>query len=139
MPRVTCMPPTAYNRTIAMIRDYPRMLCELEEKKRDMLCLKASSIDGMPKGDGIAGLDDIIAEVDAMEREIQKMQSIIDTIPEDMRNGIMNNILYNTGYPRNEHGQLVPDIRTWKRAKREFVILLAREMRIHPYRPKNNT
>lgn len=134
MPKITCMPPTAYNRTIAMIRDYPRMLCELEQKKRDILCLKASSIDGMPKGAGSSGIDDIIAEVDAMEREIQKMQEVMDTIPADMREGILRNIWYNTGYPRNEYGHLVPCMRTWKEEKQKFIISFARVMRIYPYR-----
>lgn len=135
MPKITCMPPTAYNRTIAMIRDYPRLLCELEQKKRDVLYLKASNIDGMPKGDGDSGLDDAIAELDAMEREIEKMQAAMDIIPADMRDGILHNIWYNTGYPRNEYGLLVPCMRTWKEEKQKFIITFARMMRIYPYRP----
>ncbi|MBP3585108.1 MAG: hypothetical protein J6J59_05410 [Peptococcaceae bacterium] len=96
--------------------------------------MKASSIDGMPKGAGSSGIDDIIAEVDAMEREIQKMQEVMDTIPADMREGILRNIWYNTGYPRNEYGHLVPCMRTWKEEKQKFIISFARVMRIYPYR-----
>ena len=53
MPKITCMPPTAYNRTISTIRDYPRMVCELEQLKRDAGCLKSSKYDGMPKGSSV--------------------------------------------------------------------------------------
>lgn len=129
MPKVTCMSSTAYNRTIATIRDYPRMVYELEQLKRDAGTVRATSIDGMPKAGTGSGLDDKIALIVDLERDIERMQQCIDTIPADLRDGVMNNILYNTAYPRNEYGHTVPDIRTWKRAKREFVVLFAKTMR----------
>ena len=126
------MPPTAYNRTISTIRDYPRMVYELECLKRDAGCLKAASYDAMPKGTGCcSGLDDKIAHIVDLETEIQKMQECIDTIPADMRDGILDNIFYNTGFPRNEQGQLVPEMSTWKRAKREFIVRVAHKFRIY--------
>ena len=132
MPKVTSMPPTAYNRTISTIRDYPRMVYELEQLKRDAGCLKGTNYDAMPKGSsGGSGLDAKIAEIVDLETEIQKMQECIDTIPADMRDGILDNILYNTGFPRNEHGQLVPEMSTWKRAKREFIVRVAHKFRIY--------
>ena len=132
MPKITCMPPTAYNRTISTIRDYPRMVCELEQLKRDAGCLKSSKYDGMPKGSsGGSGLEDKIARVVDLEREVQKMQECIDTIPADMRDGILDNIFYNTGFPRNEYGQLVPEMSTWKRVKRNFIVCVAHKLRIY--------
>ena len=132
MPKITCMPPTAYNRTISTIRDYPRMVCELEQLKRDAGCLKSSKYDGMPKGSsGGSGLEDKIAHVVDLEREIKKMQAVFSTIPADMRDGIMDNIMYNMPFPVNEYAQLVPSLREWQRVKREFIIRFAREMRIY--------
>lgn len=132
MPKITCMPPTAYNRTISTIRDYPRMVCELEQLKRDAGCLKSSKYDGMPKGSsGGSGLEDKIAHVVDLEREIEKMQAVFSTIPADMRDGIMDNIMYNMPFPVNEYAQLVPSLREWQRVKREFIIRFAREMRIY--------
>ena len=132
MPKITCMPPTAYNRTISTIRDYPRMVCELEQLKRDAGCLKSSKYDGMPKGSsGGSGLEDKIAHVVDLEREIEKMQAVFSTIPADMRDGIMDNIMYNMPFPVNEYAQLVPSLREWQRVKRDFIIRFAREMRIY--------
>ena len=132
MPRVTSMPPSAYNRTISTIRDYPRMVMELEQLKRDAGSIKATNYDCMPKASGGgSGLEDKIAHLVDLEKEVQKMQAVIETIPADMRNGIMNNILYNMGFPRNEYGQAVPSLRQWQREKNKFVLRFAREMRIY--------
>ena len=126
MPKVTSMPPTAYNRTICTIRDYPRMVYELEQLKRDAGCLRASSYDDMPKGaSGGSGLDAKIAEIVDLEREVQKMQAIIDTIPEEFRKGIMDNILYRVGFPH------IPSRATWYREKSKFILRFAKEMRIY--------
>lgn len=126
MPKITSMPPTAYNRTISTIRDYPRMVYELEQLKRDAVHLKATNYDGLPKGSsGGSGLEDKIAEIADLELEIQKMQSIIDTIPEEFRKGIMDNILYRVGFPH------IPSRATWYREKSKFVLRFAKEMRIY--------
>lgn len=126
MPKITCMPPTAYNRTISTIRDYPRMVYELEQLKRDAGCLKGAKYDGMPKGaSGGSGLDTKIAEIVDLEREVQKMQAIIDTIPEEFRKGIMDNIIHRMGFPH------VPSRATWYREKSKFVLRFAKEMRIY--------
>lgn len=136
MSKVTCMPPTAYNRTISTIRDYPRMLIELEQLKRDAECIKASSYDGMPKGASIQTIDDRIALVVDLEMDIQKMQECINAIPVDMRDGIMNNILYNMPFPRNDYAQLVPSLRTWQNEKRKFILNFARTMRIYGHKKR---
>lgn len=126
MPKVTSMPPTAYNRTISTIRDYPRMVYELEQLKRDAGCLKGTNYDAMPKGSsGGSGLDAKIAEIVDLEREVQKMQDIIDTIPEEFRKGIMDNIIYRVGFPH------IPSRATWYREKSKFILRFAKEMRIY--------
>ena len=131
MPKITCMPPTAYNRTISTIRDYPRMVHELRKLKRDAGSLKATNYDGMPKATGSSGLDDKMAYLLDLEREVQRMQECINTIPADMRDGIMDNILYNVPYPLNDYTQLVPSLSEWKREKRKFIIRFARTMKIY--------
>lgn len=126
MPKVTSMPPTAYNRTISTIRDYPRMVYELEQMKRDVVCLKIANYDGMPKGTSSgSGLETKIAEMTDLEREVMKMQSIIETIPEEFRKGIMNNIIHRMGFPH------IPSRATWYREKSKFVLRFAKEMRIY--------
>ncbi len=108
------------------------MVCELEQLKLDAGCLKSSKYDGMPKGSsGGSGLEDKIAHVVDLEREIDRMQTVFGTIPADMRDGIMDNIMYNMPFPVNEYAQLVPSLREWQRVKREFIVRFAREMRIY--------
>lgn len=131
MSKVTCMPPTAYNRTISTIRDYPRMVMELEQMRNDVEGISAASIDGMPKSSGNAGLEDKVARLVDLEREVQEMKRCINSMPSDMRDGIMNNILYNMPFPRNEYAQMVPSLRTWQIEKQKFVKCFARAMKIY--------
>lgn len=131
MPNVKTMPSTAYNRTISTIRDYPRMVYEVERLRRDTASVKATNYSGMPSGGTPSGMDDKIARLVDLERDVEKMREVIDTIPEDMRDGIMNNVMYGIGFPRNRDGYLVPSIATWKREKQKFIVLMAHKMRIY--------
>lgn len=125
------MPVSAYNRTIFTIRDYPRMVCEYEQLKRDV-GVKAASYDGMPKGESVgSALEEKAAKLLDLEREINFIQDVIATIPDDMRDGIMNNILYGMRFPLNGYGQMVPSFATWKREKSKFVSLMAHKLKIY--------
>lgn len=130
MPKVRSMPATAYNRTIYTIRDYPRLVREYEQLKQN-IGVKASNYDGMPKGTSMeSGVEIIAIRLVDLEQEIGNMQEIINTIPEDMREGILNNIYYNKTFPRNEWGQLIPSLRTWQREKTKFINLAAKKLKI---------
>ena len=141
MPRVRKMPTTAYNRVKAVMRDYDRRLAELEQLKGDIVHIKATNYDGMPKcaGSG-SGLEDKIAfMVDLekeMEKELGKIQKCIDLIPADMRDGIVNNVTKGTYFPLNDQYQLVPSLRTWQREKEKFMLRVARELHIYVKYPK---
>ena len=125
------MPVSAYNRTIFTIRDYPRMVCEYEQLKRDV-GVKAASYDGMPKGESVgSALEEKAAKLLDLEREINFIQDVIATIPDDMRYGIMYNILYGMRFPLNGYGQMVPSFATWKREKSKFVSLMAHKLKIY--------
>ncbi|MBP3342298.1 MAG: hypothetical protein J6K99_07210 [Peptococcaceae bacterium] len=130
MPRVRSMPATAYNRTIATIRDYPRMMYEYERLKCD-IGIKAANYDGMPKAAAGNGMEEKIIRLADLEAEIAAFQGVIETIPADMRDGIMNNILYGIRFPLNEYAQLVPSLREWQREKTEFIVRVARKLRIY--------
>lgn len=137
MPRVKCMPTSVYNLTKAVMKDYKRRVVELEQLKRDAVCIKASSYDGMPKcASGSGGLDDKMAYMVDLEAEIEKIQKCIDLIPADMRDGIVDNLTENMRFPLNEYGQLVPSLRTWQREKEKFMLRVARELRIYVKYPK---
>ena len=132
MPRVRTMPASVYNRTIFTIRDYPRMVCEYERLKRDT-GVKATNYDGMPKAAVQQGnsLEDKAAKLVDLEREIQLIRDALDAAPDDMRDGILNNVIYGIRFPLNEYGQLVPSLRTWQREKSMFVARVAHAMRIY--------
>ena len=131
MPKVLSMPSTAYYRTIYTIRDYPRLKREYELLKKET-GVKAIEYDGMPKGNNVSNAteDKIIRLVD-LESEINKMQELINTIPADMRDGILNNIYYGNRFPTNEWGQLVPSLRTWQREKGKFIAIVAHKLNIY--------
>lgn len=131
MPKITSMPTTVRNITKWTIKDYPRKVSQLEQMKCDIESLKAASIDGMPKGEAVPGLDDKIAAMVDLEKEVETIQACIDTLPPDMRDGILNNIIKGDDYPRNDYGNYVPSKRTWKRVKKKFMILVAKELRIY--------
>lgn len=131
MPRVRTMPASAYNRTIFTIRDYPRMVCEYERLKRDT-GVKATSYDGMPKTTMQGNsLEEKAAKLVDLEREIQLIQDALAKAPDDMREGIINNIIYGMRFPLNEYGQLVPSLRTWQREKNLFITRVAHTMKIY--------
>lgn len=131
MPRVRTMPVSAYNRTIFTIRDYPRMVCEYEQLKRDV-GVRATSYDGLPKGGAVgSALEEKAAKLLDLEAEINAIQDVMVTIPADMRDGIMNNILYGMRFPLNEYGQMVPSLRTWQREKSLFVSRAAHALKIY--------
>ena len=131
MPRVRTMPASAYNRTIFTIRDYPRMVCEYERLKRDT-GVKATNYDGMPKTTMQGNsLEEKAAKLVDLEREIRLIQDALAKAPDDMREGILNNIIYGMRFPLNEFGQLVPSLRTWQREKNLFITRVAHMMKIY--------
>lgn len=132
MPNVRTMPVTAYNRTVCTIRDYPRMQYESYQLSMDVECLKSASYDGMPKGSsGGSGLEDKVIRLADLDAEIKQIREAIETIPADMRDGIMNNILYNISFPRNGYAQMVPSYRTWQREKNKFIAQVAHKLKIY--------
>lgn len=131
MPRVRSMPATAYNRTVSTIKDYPRMLYEYEQLKRGV-GVKAVAYDGMPKGNTTeSGVEEKAIRLADLKAMIDNIESVIATIPCDMKDGILNNIYYGWRFPLNEYGQLVPSLRTWQREKEKFIILIAHKLRIY--------
>ena len=141
MPRVRKMPTTAYNRVKAVMRDYNRRKAELEQLKSDIVHIKASNYDGMPKctgsSNGMEDKVDFMVDLEAeLEKELGKIQKCIDLIPPDMRDGIINNVTKGTYFPLNEQYQLVPSMRTWQREKEKFMLRVARELHIYIKYPK---
>lgn len=132
MPRVTAMPPSVYNRVVYTIRDYPRMVRELAQLRKDAESVGAVNMDGMPKAPGAGGgLENKVAKIADLAREVEAIEDALDTLPDDMRNGILNNVLYNNRFPCNRYGQLVPSLRTWQREKQKFLVLVAHKLRIY--------
>lgn len=129
--KITSMPPTAYARTISTIRDYPRMKFDLERMRKDV-GLHSANNDGMPKGTEMhSNVEDAAIRMADAQALIDAVEKCIDKIPEDMRSGILNHILYRMPFPRNEYAQLVPSLRTWQREKQIFVCCVAHTLRIY--------
>ena len=131
MPRTKSMPSTAYNRTICTIRDYPRLMRECEQLKAAAE-VKATVYDGLPKGtEQINRVEARAIRLADLEAEIKVMQELMETIPPDMRDGILNNIYYGNRFPPNEWGKLVPSLREWQREKQLFITRTAHRLNIY--------
>lgn len=127
MPKVKRMDSRAYNRTIATIRDYPRMIERLEHMREDVEGIKATSYDGMPKAQFVPGAnDEATVKLVMLEQDVKKIQDALDLVPPDMRAGIINNILTGDRFPRNEWGYLVPCRNTWQNHKGKFIERVAK-------------
>ncbi len=122
------MPTTAYNRTIWTIKDYPRLKSEYDQLKNS-----AAASASAPCGSNV---EEVTTRLADLEAEICQMQELINTIPADMREGIMDNICYEKSFPKNEQGKLVPSLATWKHEKQKFIVLVAHARNI--YHQKNN-
>lgn len=125
--KVQRMDNRAYNRTVATIRDYPRMVERLQEMREDAESINATSYDGMPKAQhSPGGNDEGIIRVVMLEQEVEKIQRAMQDIPPDMRAGVMNSILSGDRYPRNEWGYLVPSLNVWSKQKNDFIERVAK-------------
>ena len=133
MGKITSLPSSVYNRVVWTIKDYPRMVTELKLLRSDAQTIGATSYSDMPKSPGhnTTGLDDKVIRIADMERTVKAIDDALEIIPEDMRRGIFDNIAYNVPFPRNEYAQLVPSAETWKRRKRDFIVLTAHKLNIY--------
>lgn len=129
MPNVKRMHQTAYNRTVAVIRDYPRMKSEVAKLEADTI--KATSYDAMPKAHSTESAVELAAiRLADMKSIISKIDACLMEVPDDMRKGIMENILYRTNFPLNDWGLLVPSLSKWKREKGVFIQKVAKKLDI---------
>lgn len=131
MPRKRNMPVSVYNRAVFTVRDYPRMVYEYDKLSRS-IGAKAATSDGMPKGAATSsGVEEKAIRLADLEADIKKIQKNIEMIPEDMREGIVNNIVHSMRFPLNEYAQLVPSLRTWQREKQLFIVRIAHEFKFY--------
>lgn len=92
------LPASVYNQTIWLIRDYQRMKDEAEALLGD----SAKANDGMPHGS--PSPDGVVNKVIQRERYLEKCKAVEEallSIPQEYRQGEMDNILFHTRYPMN--------------------------------------
>lgn len=113
------LPSYVYAQVIAIVRGYEDMRLEYDR----MLEKSARPPDGQPKGTGVSGgisgqairRADISQKLEAIEQSLVK-------IPEEYRQGVWDNALYATPYPRGA------DRTTYWRYKAKFFRDIARKM-----------
>lgn len=125
MSRVTLMPNTAYKLTLAEISDYPRKVADLAILKAN-IGIGAVNQDGMPKGNDVhSNVEEAAIRIADMEAKVNAIDKCINSMPSDMRQGVLNNIWYRTSFP------YIPELRTWQRVKRRFIKCVAKELGIY--------
>lgn len=123
MPKIKVMPDTAYRRTVATVRDYPRMVAEVQRLKNDTASVKSTVYSDMPKGRAPSTMADKVATIADMEQSISCIQRALESLPPDLRQGVYNNVVYGVRFPH------VPSLSTWERNKRRFLLQAAKNMR----------
>lgn len=107
------------------------MVYEYDKLSRS-LGAKAAASDGMPKSAAMgSNVEEKAIRLADLEADINRIQKNIELIPEDMREGIINNIVHSMRFPLNEYAQLVPSLRTWQREKQLFVVRIAHDFRFY--------
>ena len=111
------LPKAVYHRTLWIIRDYERLKAE----RNELLYAQNYQQDGMPKGNDVGNPTEAKAlRLEQISRDIEAVEQALQTVDEDMRNGIMNSICYRVPYP------YYPGERTWQRAKQKFIHQVAK-------------
>lgn len=113
------IPEELYRQTLFMIKDYDRMKEEYDNAIWD----SPEPPDGQPRG-GNTG-DPTSREGMKRAELFRKLQAIEQaklSLPEDYRDGVWNNVLYKTPYPKSAHRK------TWWQYKTAFILRVARNM-----------
>lgn len=90
------LPNNIYMQTLYIIKDYPDMLY----RYKDIGNISAVKITGMPKSNEISNITENQAIVRAnLKEKIHAIEHSLKIIPEEYRDGIINNIVLNKRYP----------------------------------------
>lgn len=112
------LPSALYNQIIWQIRDFYRLVDEYESIVVESK--SPSDIDGMPHGSiSNDGMDRKIIKMAAIRSVIDIIRDEKESIPEEYRQAVWNNILYRTSYP------LTADRTTYARWKSRMIYNVA--------------
>lgn len=113
------MPEDLYRQTLWMIKGYDRMKTEYDNAIWD----SPEPPDGQPRG-GNTGDPTSREGLKRAElfRKLQAIEQAKLSLPEDYRDGVWNNVLYKTPYPKSAHRK------TWWQYKTAFILRVARNM-----------
>lgn len=109
------LPHNVYMQCLYAVRDYDR-LC----KEREELLYSSPAHDGQPTAPGISDpVASIVMRREAISKQCEDVEQALIQVPEEYRRGVMNNILYQCGYPLDA-GEA-----TYKRWRCRFVYYVA--------------
>lgn len=113
------IPEELYRQTLFMIKDYDRMKEEYDNAIWD----SPEPPDGQPRGSN-AGDPTSREGLKRAElfRKLQAIEQAKLSLPEEYREGVWNNVLYKTPYPKSAHRK------TWWQYKTAFILRVARNM-----------
>ena len=114
------LPRNLYRRVLYIIKDYDR----LKEEYKDTADLVIPIMDGMPHSNSISNqTEDKSIRRAMMSDEICAIEQALLEIPCEYRQGIKQNILYQTPYPE------IAGFNTWKRWRQRYIWHVAKKMK----------
>lgn len=109
---VKWIPHNRYMQIIYIIRDYDRLKVSIN----DVIEESPPPPDGMPRGNGTGNpTANKAAKLERVHEELRGIERAINTIPEEYRQSVLNNIQHNIRFPD------YADYKTWKTWKRLLV------------------
>lgn len=90
------LPHNVYMQCLYAVRDYDRMKKEMQ----DILFASPGASDGMPRGSTIGNpTSNKAIKRESLQQRCEAIEQALLMIPLEYRRGVMNNILYQCGYP----------------------------------------
>jgi len=116
--RNTKLPRNAYYRCIWLVRDTERLISIADIKDHDDGAEHAEAV-FLPDGKTVSD-----AAVERAKRELACIDAALCMLPEEMRDGVLANIIYRTPFSDAAHPN------TWKKWKQKFIEELAKKLSI---------
>jgi len=113
------LPHNVYMQTLYILKDYPR----LKQEEKDILYQGASFVPGAGRGNTPGDPTGHKAQMlDSVTERIRAVEHALETVPEEFRPGLMNNIARGGGYP------CIAGEATWRRRKARLLHAAAKGM-----------
>ena len=115
------LPKAVYYQAVYAVRDYDR----LRDEYNSILHESTGISDGQPRGTKAGNpTENKVERLADTHRKICAIDNALHLLPEEYRNGVFNNVRYQSPYP------YIAGVATWSRQRRRFLFLVAKNLHL---------